>query len=79
MDVLLVLVHSPVVEQGNRRVPPGLAGDPGQAQSLLGVEIPAGDDHRDQVLGSHLADHGGVGHVRGVVVVGDLDAADRLG
>lgn len=80
VDVLLVPGHTLVVERGSHRVQLGLVGDPGQAQSLAGVGIPAGDDLQDQVQGPYRAVHADlVGHVRRVVVVGVLDVADQLG
>jgi len=70
--------HTLVAEQGSRRVQLSLVGDPGQAQSLAGVEIPEGDDHQDQVLGPYQVVHAEVvGHVRGFAVV--LGAIEQLG
>jgi len=79
VDVLLE-DHTLVAEQGSRRVKLGLVGDPGQAQSLAGVGIPEADDHQDQAPGPCQVVHSEVvGHVRGLAVVGGLDAAEQLG
>lgn len=79
VDVLLG-DHTLVAEPGSRRVQLGLVGDPGQAQSLAGVEIPEADDRQDQALGPYQVVHAEVvAHVRGLAVEGVLGVAEQLG